>query len=81
MTESQPVRSEVPPPWRPRFTLQGLFLLTLVVCAMGTAGAYFVRSLSGSRNDRFLFILFTLAAPPLLVVVVSTLVYLVSKRR
>jgi len=81
VSDGQAKRTEVPPPWQPRFTLQGLFLLTLVVCAMGTAGAYLVRSLSGSRSDRFMFILFTLAAPPLLVIVVSTLAYLVSRRR
>lgn len=81
MIDGQPKRTDVPPPWQPRFSLQGLFLLTLVVCAMGTAGAYFVRSISGTRHDRFMFILFTLAAPPVLVIVVSALAYLVSRRR
>lgn len=73
--------SPIPPPWRPRFSLQGLFLVTLVCCAMGMAGAYFVRSLQGDRNDRFLFILFTLAGPAVMVVLVSLMVWVMSRLR
>lgn len=65
-------RPVAPPPWRPRFTLKALFLVTFVCCAIGTAAAYLVRSThGGGRIDRFSFILFTLAAPALLLVAVS----------
>lgn len=80
MSELPPNGQPAPPPWRPRYTLQGMFLATLVVCAMGTAGAYFVRSLAGGRHDRFQFILYTLAAPPILLILVSALTYFLRRR-
>jgi len=76
--------SEVPEPWRPRFTISTLLMVMSVFCVMAAAGSYLVRSLSGNRGAGVLiFILFTLAAPMLLMVIISLLRYLVmwTKRR
>lgn len=63
----------VPKPWRPRFGLGTLLLAMLVVSVMAAAGSYAVRAwTSGStRSAQFIFILFTLATPVLLMVAVS----------
>jgi hypothetical protein len=50
----------------------GLLMVMLVFCVMAAAGSYLVRSLQpGGRSGRLVFILFTVAAPMLLTVVVS----------
>ena len=61
----------VPRPWQPRFGLGGLFLVTLVFSVMAAAGSYFVRSVAAGRQSQLSFILFTLATPALIVVLVS----------
>lgn len=64
----------VPEPWRPRFGIGALLMVTFVFSVMGAAGFYFVRSLGESgRSAHLTFILFTLAAPILLMVVVSVI--------
>ena len=69
-SDSNP-QGEVPRPWQPRFSLGGLFLVMLVFSVMAAAGSYFFRFLRGGREFQLSFILFTLAAPALLVVIVS----------
>ena len=61
----------VPRPWQPRFGIGGLMLVMLVCCIMATGGSYFVRYLREGRQFQLAFILFTLASPLLLVVVIS----------
>jgi cation transporter-like permease len=61
----------VPRPWQPRFGIGTMLLLMLVVSVMAAAASYFVRALHGGRVFQLAFILFTLAAPLVLVVIVS----------
>ena len=68
-TPSTPAR-----PWQPRFGILGLLLLMLVVSVMAAGGYYFVQTLRGSRSYQLAFILFTIASPLLLLVVVSVAV-------
>lgn len=63
----------ISPSWRPRFGIGGLLLVTFVFSVMGSAGYYFVQAIRGGRSAQFGFILFTLASPLLLVVLVSLL--------
>ena len=54
----------VPRPWQPRFTLDRLMLLMLVVCFAATAGHFLVRAeSSGTVADRAVLVVFTLVAP------------------
>ena len=76
MTE-QPPTSE-PGGWQPRFGLGSMLLVMLVFSVMAASGYYFIQALSGNRGAQLAFILFTLATPLLLVVLVSLLRSLVS---
>ena len=58
-------------PWQPRFSVGLLLLVTFVFSVMGAAGFYLVQSLKSGGNFRLIFILFTVASPLLLLVVVS----------
>jgi hypothetical protein len=49
-----------------------MMLVMLVFCVMAAAAYYFVRALRGERTFQVLFILFTVTAPLLLVVVISS---------
>lgn len=60
-----------PAPWQPRFGISTMLLIMLVVSVVGAAASYFVRAMQGGRDAQLAFILFTLAAPLLLVVIVS----------
>ena len=74
----------VPRPWHPRIGLGTLLLLMLVVSVMAAGASYFVRysgAVRGGREFQLLFILFTLAAPLLLVVIVSLFQALFRRRR
>lgn len=63
---------KVPEPWRPRFGIASLLMVMLVFSVTGASGYYLVRSLGErDRSAHLTFILFTLAAPILLMVVVS----------
>jgi Na+/melibiose symporter-like transporter len=73
-------RQQTPRPWQPRFGIGTMLLLMLIVCVVGAAASYFVRALQGGRSAQLAFILFTLAAPLLLVVIVS-LAQLLFRRR
>ncbi|MGE0758137.1 MAG: hypothetical protein AB7O38_14000 [Pirellulaceae bacterium] len=77
-----PVRpTDSPRPWQPRFGLRGILLLMVVVSVMGAAGNYLVRALHGGRSFQLGFILFTLAAPLLVMVLVSLLQAILYRRR
>lgn len=67
----------------PSFTLPGLFIITLVASVMAAAGFYLARGIETGRQRQLAFLLFTLAAPVLLIVLVSSAVRLLNwfKRR
>lgn len=69
-----------PRPWQPRFGIGTLLLITLIVSVVGAAASYFVRALHGGRSAQLAFILFTIAAPLLLVVIVSVAQSLFKRR-
>ena len=57
---------------RPRFTIAMIMLVTLIGCTAAAGAHYLVEGLiSGDRQSHFVFLLFTLATPALLLVVVS----------
>ncbi len=58
-------------PAGPRFGLLSLMLLMLVFSVMGAAGYYLMRSVQYGTSPKAVFVLFTLAAPGLLVAVLS----------
>jgi len=68
-------KPDVPEPWRPRFGVGALLMVMLVCSVTGAAGYYLVRSIEDEKNRtaHLTFILFTLAAPILLMVVVSAI--------
>lgn len=70
VNDNQPKRN-VPRPWQPRFGLGAMLLAMLVCSVMAAAGYYFVQSLRGGRQFQLVFILFTLASPLLLAVLIS----------
>ena len=58
----------------PQFALLGLFTVMLV-CSFTSAGAYYlVRSMNGETDSQLIGMLFVLAGPMLLMVVVSLLI-------
>jgi hypothetical protein len=60
--------------WRPRFGIGALLMVMFVFSVMATAGSYLVRSSTqAGRPAHLVFILFTLSAPTLLMIVVSLL--------
>jgi hypothetical protein len=65
-------RSTGPGNWQPRFSINTMLMVTFVFSVMATAGSYLVRSLSqGGRPAHLVFIMFTLSAPTLMMIVVS----------
>lgn len=65
---------EVPRPWQPRFTIATLMLVMVVCSVMAAAGSYLMRSLQrGTHGSQLTFVLFTVASPVLLLVIVSAL--------
>ena len=73
MTNAPERPPQVPRAWRPRFGLGTLLLAMLVVSVVAAAGSYMVRAFATGtgRSAQLTFMLFTLAAPMLLMVVVS----------
>ena len=73
---------EVPQPWRPRFGIRTMLLVMLVACVTASSGFYLVRSLDErGRSAHLVFLLFTLAAPMLLVVVLSAIRRIAVRRK
>ena len=62
--------------------MAGLLMMMFVFSVMGAAGYYFVQFLRGGRESQLAFLLFTLASPMLLMVLVSLmrLVYRAGSR-
>ncbi|MDA1051885.1 MAG: hypothetical protein O3C40_15575 [Planctomycetota bacterium] len=69
-----------PRPWQPRFGIGTMLLIMLIVSVVAAAASYFVRALQGGRAAQLAFILFTIAAPLLLVVLVSIAQSLFKRR-
>lgn len=67
----------------PRFSLAKLMLLFTIFCASGAALSYLGQSLRSPQTTNMRFVLFSLLAPPLLLLVASLLVSLAAawKRR
>ncbi len=79
-----PTKEPTPPqpgarPWQPRFGILGLLLLMLVASVMASGGYYFVQMLRGGRSHQLAFILFTVASPVLLLVLVSVLLAVLKR--
>ena len=86
MTETdKPRNSEPPQRRRPQFGIGGLLMLMLVCSVTAAAGSYLVRSLQRpAGSSHLIFILFTLLAPVVLMIVVSlirSITLWVSRRR
>ena len=64
---------KVPAAWQPRFGMRAIFLMMVVVSVMATGGYYLMMSVRGGRSFQLAFLLFTLAAPLLVMVAVSIL--------
>lgn len=60
----------------PSFTLTALFVVMFVASMMAVAASYFVRGIAMGRSIQFAFVMFTLTAPTLLIVVASWFVKL-----
>jgi hypothetical protein len=71
----------VPRAWQPRFGIRSMLLVMIVVSVMGTGGYYLMMSLRGGRSFQLAFILFTLAAPLLVMVAVSIFRAVVERKR
>jgi hypothetical protein len=57
--------------WQPKFGLATMMLVMLVFCVMAAAGSYLLRAVDAGTSPRAVFIIFTLAAPVLVVVALS----------
>jgi len=64
---------DVPRPWQPKFGMAGLLMVMFVCSVMATGGYYFMQYLRGGRESQLAFILFTLASPMVLLVMVSVM--------
>jgi hypothetical protein len=73
--------SESPGPWQPRFSIATMLLTMLIFAVMASAGGYLVRALrEGDRRYQLIFLLMTLAAPMLLMVLISLIRALIVRR-
>lgn len=78
MTTPDPSESTPPrQPFMPRFGIAEMMLTVMILCVMGAAGGY-LRNAVENNNGRAVFVIFTLAAPIALVLVLS--MYLSLKR-
>lgn len=59
--------------WRPRFGIGGLLLLTIVFAVMGAATRQFVLAVQRGSSPRAVFVIFTLAAPMIVVVAIGSI--------
>ncbi len=72
--------NDSPRAWQPRFGIGTMLLLMLIASVVAAGASYFVRAMQGGRTAQLAFILFTLAGPLLLVVVVSIATSLFRRR-
>lgn len=68
---------KVSKPWLPRFGIAEMMLAMMIFCVMGAAGGYLKQAADNNRA-RPVFVIFTLASPIALVLVLSA--YLNLKR-
>jgi uncharacterized membrane protein YeaQ/YmgE (transglycosylase-associated protein family) len=67
---------------QPRYTITLIMFITLIGCAAASATHYLVRGLSnGDRRSQLVFLLFAVAGPMLLMVIVSVARSLIDRRR
>ena len=69
-----------------RFPITNLLLLMFVVAIAATGARYMVRSMQSAdgiagKHDRFMFILFVLAAPALVLVALSVTMSIIRRKR
>lgn len=76
----QPPKSTEPPPWEPRFTLGGMFLVSFLLACIFAGGHYAYQAVRGGTGSRLVLILAILAGPMLIMMVVS-LMYSLTHRR
>jgi hypothetical protein len=66
-----------PPPapsWQPRFSIFGMILATVIVCVMAAGGGYLYQALrQEDARAQSTFVIFIIAAPVILIVLVSLL--------
>ena len=60
-----------PIPWQPRFGIKSILLLMLVCSVLGAGCFYLVRGVRNTNSTQVVFIIFMLAAPALLLVLMS----------
>ncbi len=70
MTTSPPAPPPNRPPWLPRFGLAEMMLAMMIFSVMGAAGSYLMLAINKGQG-RAVFVIFTLAAPIALVLVLS----------
>lgn len=70
-------RSTQATPWLPRFGIAEMMLAMMILCVMAAAGSYMSTAIRDGRG-RAIFVIFTLASPIALVLVLSA--YLGLKR-
>lgn len=58
--------------WLPRFGIGGILLLTIVFAVMGAAMRQFVLAVQRGSSPRAVFVIFTLAAPMIVVAALGT---------
>lgn len=66
-------KNAVPRPWQPKFGMACLLMVMFVFSYMAACGYYFMQFLRGGRQSQLAFLLFTLASPMLLMVLVSVM--------
>lgn len=62
-------------PWLPQFGIAEMMMTMLIFCVMAAGGSYF-RSASENGRARAVFVIFTLASPVALVLIMSAYVAL-----
>jgi hypothetical protein len=56
---------------QPRYGIFSLMLVTLVFCGMAAAGRYLMLAIASGTSNKAVFVIFTLAAPGLMVVAMN----------
>ena len=70
-TADQQAEPPRPAPWRPRYGLGVLMLMTLVCAVTASCGYYLVQAVQGGVAWRAVFVIFTLVAPVFLLSILS----------
>ena len=78
MNIEKPRDKEVKPVWQPRFGLATMLMVMLVFCLMAAAGNYLRQAVLGGTSVVAFFVIFTLVAPILLLVMVSGIIQVLN---